>query len=264
MRSASERRHIKSIDRTMELLSLLRSAGEPLTLTELSEATGQAPSTVHTYLATLADHGLVCRESGDGYELGLRFVAMGEYVKHHLEVYKAGRDEITRLAQETGDSAHLIVEYDAKLLSVHEWFGENAVGVDYHEQKRERFLSHLHCTAAGKALLAHLPAEESAAIVDRHGLERMTPNTITDPDRLAEALEAIRERGYATSDEEQMQGLRAVGAPVRDSDGYPVGAISVAAPAKRLRGDEWEAELPERVMRTANVIEVNYRAEAPE
>jgi DNA-binding IclR family transcriptional regulator len=258
MATETDGRRIKSVDRAFELVEVLRDATEPLTLTELAEATDRAPSTLHAYLTTLADHGVVC-ELGGGYRLGLKFIALGEHVRHRLDVYQAGRDEVTTLARETGDSAHLIVKYDAQLLAIWEWFGDDAVGVAYHERKRERFLSHLHCTASGKALLAHLPEAEIEEVVERHGLAEMTPATITDHGRLYETLAAVRERGYAVSDEEQMQGLRAVGAPIRDRSGDPVGAVSVAAPTRRLQDEAFHETVPEQVMRTANVIEVNYR-----
>ena len=54
-----------------------------------------------------------------------------------------------------------------------------------------------------------------------------------------------------------MEGLRAVGAPVIDREGTVLGSLSVAGPTSRLKGEQFDDVLPEKVTRAANVIEVN-------
>jgi len=91
-----------------------------------------------------------------------------------------------------------------------------------------------------------------------HGLPAQTENTITDHERLFEDLEGMRERGYAyNDDEEEIEGFRAVGAPIRDIDGRVRGSLSISGPASIMRDERFREELPERVSQSANVIEVN-------
>ena len=97
-----------------------------------------------------------------------------------------------------------------------------------HRQER-----YLHCSAVGKAILAYLPDDEVQWIIETAGLPRLTPNTITDPEKLWEHLAEVRRSGYALDDEEGEEGIRCVGAPVFDMTGRPVAAISVAAPLYR-------------------------------
>ena len=85
----------------------------------------------------------------------------------------------------------------------------------------------------------------------------MTDSTITDRETLYETLEEIQEKGYVVNDGEEVEGLRAVGAPIHDRNGSVLGALSVSAPKTRLSGDQYYEHVPELVMRTANVIEVN-------
>jgi DNA-binding IclR family transcriptional regulator len=91
-----------------------------------------------------------------------------------------------------------------------------------------------HCTAVGKALLAHLPQNDLDALIRSRGLKAHTRNTITSPALLKRELRAIRERGYAIDDEEIEEGLRCVGAPVRDHSGRVVASMSIAGPAFRV------------------------------
>lgn len=65
------------------------------------------------------------------------------------------------------------------------------------------------------------------------------------------------DRGYAFNDEEEITGLRAVGAPVHASQGDVIGGISVSGPLSRIQEDRFREELPELVVEAANVIELN-------
>jgi DNA-binding IclR family transcriptional regulator len=88
----------------------------------------------------------------------------------------------------------------------------------------------LHSTAMGKALMIGLDRSGIISIVGKNAFERFTPRTLTDPDKLIEQIQAAEKTGYATSLDEHIAGLIAVGAPLRDLNGTIVGAISVAYP----------------------------------
>ena len=108
-----------------------------------------------------------------------------------------------------------------------------------------------HATNLGKVLLADLPRERVAEIVAEKGLASYTPNTITDPVRLEAELERIRERGYAIDDEEYDEGLRCIGAGVRDHSGHVVSALGIGGPVTRITPARVN-ELAELVMTAAN------------
>ena len=72
----------------------------------------------------------------------------------------------------------------------------------------------LHCSTGGRAILAHLPPGESAALLEKIDLSPFTPKTITSKAELRADLERVRERGYAEDKEQYALGIQAVGAPV--------------------------------------------------
>jgi len=252
----SERR-IQSVANACELIEALRET-DVSTVTELADQLDLSPGTIHTYLATLREHSFVVQTESE-YRLGPQLLTLGEYVKNHSEFYQASKEQIEKLADETGECAHLITEHDGQLYALDEQFGENAVGVEYHNRKRERPLTHLHCTAAGKAILAHLPDERVEGIISWFGLPQNTQNTITDPDNLFEELETIADRGYSFANEEQMENIRAVGAPVTLPSQGVVGAIAISGPTARLRGERFHEEFPRKITNAANVCEVNLQ-----
>jgi DNA-binding IclR family transcriptional regulator len=252
-------RKIQSVDVSCTIIEYLRRANEA-TVSEVAEAVDLSPGSAHTHLATLMDHGYVRKADGT-YRLGPEFLTLGEHVRNNDVLYRAAKEEIEDLAETTGESAHLIMEHRGRVLVLYEVFGDDAVGERYHARKREESLRHLHCTASGKALLAELPRDRVEAIVDEQGMERRTENTITDLEELHEELGRIRDRGFAIADEEQMVGIRAVGAPIVCSDTRVAGALSVSGPASRMDDGRIHGELAERVVRAANVAEVNLNTE---
>jgi DNA-binding IclR family transcriptional regulator len=102
--------------------------------------------------------------------------------------------------------------------------------------------------------LAHLPDERVRELLAGE-LAQRTENTLTDPDELRDELERIRERGYAYSMQESVEGMRAVAAPIL-LDGTVVGSISLAGPANRFVGDRFETEIPDMVRGAANELEL--------
>ena len=229
-----------------------------ISVSELSEAVGLSVGTVHTHLATLKDHGFVVQK-GTTYRLGPQLVPLGESVKHRSELFRAAKAELDELAAETGEGIHLLTENNGQSIFLYETFGENAVGTGYHTQSRIAPLGHLHYHAAGKAILAHLPASRVNEIIDKQGLRPVTDETITDRETLLDELMKIRSQGYAVNDEEELRGIRAVGAPVLDDEDQPLGAISLSAPRSRLKKTKFRNTMPDRLMSVANIIEVNYQ-----
>lgn len=233
--------------RIIEALRELDGAG----VTELAAHLDLPKSTVHTHLQTLRRSEYVVKRDGN-YDVGLRFLGLGEYARQRRRLSTIGPPEIEKLADETAEMANLLVEEHGRGVFLYRAKGADAVHMDTHAGKRVP----LHTTGFGKAILAHLPDERVERILDRHGLPAVTPSTITDRGRLLEELETIRERGYAYDDEERLEGLRCVAAPVIVDDDV-LGAVSVSGPRSRIRGDWYREELPSLVMSTANVIEIN-------
>lgn len=250
-------RRIKSVGRTFDILEALRD-NNSMTVTEVADAVDLSPGTVHTYLATLEERGYVCSEGGD-YRLGLFLLPMGEYTRASSDLYKAAKPVVDELAEETGEAVHLIVECNWYEIQLYEQFGSDAVGEELYIQNKGIPKQNLHCSAAGKAILAHLDEDRREAILSKCEFPERTSETITDPEALREELQSIRKQGITFNDEEQISGLRAVGAPIMTEDTIQ-GAISLSAPVSRLEGDRFRSAFPDHARQAANIIEVNLQA----
>lgn len=250
-------RRINSVDRALDLLELLR-ARDGATVSELAAAVDCSPGTVHTHLATLADRGYV-RQEGEEYHVGLFVLPLGEYARASSTVYEAAKPVLDELAEETGEVTHLVVESHGREISLYERFGSEAVGEALYEEIKGFPRRNLHCSAAGKAILAHADPDCRTAMLDGYEFHERTPATITDEATLRTELERVREQGFACNDEEQVPGVRAVGAPILH-DGQVHGAVSLSAPTSRLQDQRFSSTVPDRVVQAANVVEINLQS----
>lgn len=227
-------------------------------INELAEYLDLAPSTVHRHLSTLRGRDYVTKE-GDTYVLGMQFLTMGGSIQNREYGYRLAKTQVEQLATETDERAQFIVEENGQRIYVHTAAGQRAVRTDAHLGKR----GCLHCSAAGKALLAYLPEQRIDEIVEQWGLPPVTENTITDREALFEELERIRKREVAFNYEESTPGLNAVGTPVKRPDGRVLGALSVSGPAHRFKGAWFEEEITDLILGVANELELNIEYTKP-
>lgn len=239
---------LKSVDRACKIVEHMKSEGKT-TVTGLSNDLEMPKSTVQVYLNTLYEHNLVTKRGGE-YELGLRFLEYGIHVWQNVPMYPEVRAKVEELAESTGELAACFVEEDGDAVYVYGVEGEQSIRTDLSVGDR----SELHCTASGKAIMAHLPDDIVSEIIGA-GLEKQTEHTIIDPDELRAELAQIRNQGYATSNEESVVGMRAVAAPIILDDRI-VGSISLAGPANRFVGERFNETIPEMVTGAANELEL--------
>lgn len=244
-------RTIRSVETAFDIVEHLKET-DGAGVSELAAELDLAKSTVHSHLATLYSKGYVTRD-GDTFHVALRFLDLGNYARERDVLYQVGRPKVDELAEQTGEKVWILAEEHGRGIHLYVASGKRSVRT----YARTGQLNYLHQLAAGKAILAFLPDERIDEIVDRYGLPARTEDTITDPEELRDELEAIRERGFAQNREESIPGLHAVGVPITDEDGVAIGSLSLSAPAKRLRGERFDEEVPNLLLGIANEIEIN-------
>src|SRR5438309_3367394 len=94
--------------------------------------------------------------------------------------------------------------------------------------------SPIHCTSQGKVLVGFLPQPQIAQVLRGYRFTPYTPKTLRQPAGFRTELAKVRQLGYSVDDEEFEEGLRCIGAPVRDHTGKVVAAISIAGPSFRI------------------------------
>jgi IclR family KDG regulon transcriptional repressor len=223
--------HVQVIDRALAILSALADRQADSSLAELCSSVKLHKSTVHRLLMVLERHRLVQKSVETGrYRLGLRLFELGSSAGATLDLREHSRPHLSRILNETSETVHFCILDHDEVLYLEKM----------EPQRRSRMASSVgrrapvYCTAVGKAILSEFAEAEMDLVVGRQNLAPITRNTITDLVALKAELKAIRARGYAIDDEENEEGVRCIGAAVRDGLGKPVAAISVSGPAFRV------------------------------
>jgi DNA-binding IclR family transcriptional regulator len=247
--SKSNEEGLSTLKNSFDILEWIykNNGGRP---TEISDLLNVSSSTAHRYLKTMVDDGYLVKEDGV-YHLALKFLAFGEQARTRKDVYTSAEKYTKMLATESGCRSTFIVEEGLQGIYLYTSPGSHSVWTQSTIGKRIP----LHATAGGKALLAHFPEKKVNQVIE-NGLEAKTEQTITSKEQLNDAIEQIRDRGYAFNKEEQIEGVNAVGAPVKDDTGEVVGAFSVSGPSNRLSGERLTDELPQILLGVTNEYEL--------
>jgi len=251
-------RKIASVQRVRTFVDLLREQNGA-TLTELTEHVDLTVGSVHTHLHTLEEMNVVVKD-GDEFQLSPRLVVLGEHVRNQSPLYRAAQPQIDRLADLTGEAVHLIIEDSGRGISLYERLGQDAIGTEYHRKLRQQSHNLLHCTASGKAILEGLPEQRVNEIIDRHGLQRQTVNTITTREELFDDIKTIRRRGYAVNDEEEVLGIFAVGVGIQNERGNIQSSVSISAPKAHMDRESVRQDVVDELTRATNAIEANLHS----
>ncbi len=218
------------ISKVLKILEALQGSGSGLGLKAICDATGIHKSTAHRFLKHLEREGyLICTEAG-AYLIGPRLSQMTARVNPQANLQTVARPVLWELWKSTQETVNLAVLdqntvlYVEVMESPHEFRLSSRVGA-----RRP-----LHATALGKVLAAFLPDDVKDSILSTITFQPFTQKTIMNMVQLRRELQKIQRQGYALDDEEAVPGARCVSAPILDSRGAAVGAVSVSGPVTRL------------------------------
>ncbi|WP_102191557.1 IclR family transcriptional regulator [Microbacterium aurantiacum] len=240
---------VPAADGTLRILRYLAGRPAPVAASAIARELDLPRSTVYHLLATLSAHGFVVHLREERrWGLGTSAFELASGYARQQPLARLGRPLIAALSDRIGESAHLAVMSGGDVLYI----------VEERAPRRPALVTEVgvrlpaHLTASGRAMLAALPREQvralypsASAFPDRTGRGPRTPG------ELRELLREVRARGFAVEDSEVADGLRSVGAPVRDHSGWPVAAVALT-----WAGDEvQERSLADAVKETAALLE---------
>jgi IclR family acetate operon transcriptional repressor len=215
----------QAIDRAGDLVRQVVDAMQPVTFSELAEASGLAKSTASRILNALERNGLLRRDAHGRFLPGDAFVRYALRGNTETDLVSVARPYLERLGDVSRETINLGVQRHSMVVQIAQVDSHYVLGGTNWLGRSEP----LHATALGKILLAF-----DAAQLPTGRLERLTRNTITSRGELELELEKIRLQGYAVAAEELEVGLIAIAAPVRRDEGTVIAALSVSGPSTRI------------------------------
>jgi DNA-binding IclR family transcriptional regulator len=220
---------VESVRRALRILRCFSLDDPELGVSEIARRLEMHKSTVHRLIATLEMEGFVHQVGGNRYALGWKLFELGEAVRGLYSTRDAILRHLRHLVDATGETAHLAVLDEGDVLYIEKVESSRPLRMPSSVGKRIP----PHCTALGKVFLAGLSEPDLWKYVYRP-LQRFTPNTITDPDRLRSEVEMVRDQGFAVDHEEIEEGLMCIAGPIVDDRAAVCAAVSIAGPASRI------------------------------
>jgi DNA-binding IclR family transcriptional regulator len=235
---------------SFRILEQLVGAEGSMGVTEIADAVGLSKGVVHNHLQTLLDLGYV-KKREQRYLASFGILTLAEDTRRNVPKFTQVRYELKNLAQATGEVSTLFVEEGGLGVCVYAAMGREPWLPDYTRGVR----TPLHVNAPGKAILSSFDRNRVDAIIEEHGLTRLTEETLTIPKTLKSELDTIRESGTSFCREEQLSDVVGVAASVGLGERAPAAAIGVCGPRERFTGRRLEEDLTGQVIGTANRIE---------
>ncbi|MFJ8744653.1 IclR family transcriptional regulator [Embleya sp. NPDC127516] len=221
------------LGKAVTILRAFRPDDRAVALAELVRRTGLHKATVHRLTGALVDNRLLDRVEG-GYRPSGGLFELGMLAAPERSLLEVATPFLQDLYERTHETVHLGVREGHDVVYVAKIGG--------HDQARSPSRAGgrmpMHCTAIGKALLAHADDELRNEVL-AGPLERRTPRTVVAPGILRRHLRQTVETGVAFEREESTVGLMCVAAPVLGPDHEALAAISVAGPTGRFRPERF-------------------------
>lgn len=227
--------------RLLAIMEEVARAGVPVSPSALSDALGLPTATIHRLLSTAEDEGLLQRDvDGRSYGPGRR---MRQLAANTLSSQRMRTERLLvmkALAETVEETCNLAApgRYGMIYLDRVETHWPLRIQLPVGSQVP------FHCTATGKMYLSSLRSDKLSRLMKWLELKRRTAHTITGQDQLRAELATTRERGFATDNQEFMDGMSAIAVPIKDTEGRLLSTLSIHAPHQRHSVNSLMDQLP--------------------
>ena len=240
---------INSVKRSYEIVDTI-SKCERAGVTELSAALSLPKSTIHNHLQTLETLGYLVKTGGK-YRLSNQYLRLGRESRNSNDFFLYGRKAVKELTEQANTYNQLVIEENGRgtILLATGWQYEALPPSSQHVYPTHEYL---HTNAPGKAILASLPEERVAEIIDTHGLTERTNRTITAKGNLVDELSTIQKRGYAIDHGEMISGIMGIGTSIATEDTV-YGAIGAYGPVRKMQS-AIEGDVPKLLREKAEEV----------
>jgi len=227
---------MNSSEKLIALLKILSLPPYEHGVTELGEKIECGKSGTFKLLSVLLKNGFATQNSNSKYSLGISTYLIGRTYEEYVGITNFIKPYLVELRDLINENVNLGMIVDGKATIICRVESNQLLRISGSIGATRPF----YTSAMGKVLAAF---EESKTIAKRlasEPVQSFTDKTITSPDKILAELAKIRETGYAISDEEYAHEAFGIGAPILDSQGKVLAAISIGVPKTRIDGEKTE------------------------
>lgn len=221
---------LQTVDRALELLDLMASSSEKMSVIEISKALNVTRTGAYNLLNSLMARNFVEKDTANNkYHIGYRFLELGACYRYQYPFVTVAERGIYALSRKWTHQINLsIYKSPCQVLFLVTKATESI------QRTAQRVILPAYTSASGKLLMSYLPEEQLMQDISQTELRKFARQTITDKDLLLANLEEIRSNGYSVEREESNNQRGCVACPVRDISGEVIAAISMFMPLDEL------------------------------
>jgi DNA-binding IclR family transcriptional regulator len=251
------RRGIQSVELGSKLLEALALHTTPMSLGEVAKAAGMTAGKAHPYMVSFSNVGFVSQDAISGrYELGPLALQLGLARLRRLDPIKEATPRVAELSALTEQSIAVVI-----------WgnMGPTVVQLvepiePLHVNLRTGTVMSLTNTATGRLFAAYLPPKAVETILKSN----IGQHTAAGKSKIAQkqfeaSLTEIREHGMSRTIGHPIPGINAFSAPVFDSAGNIVLAITIMGPTGSF-DENWDSKTAQLLKKCAAEISQNLGA----
>ena len=239
--------HVQVLDRALDLIELLATSENGMSLAEMSAATGLPKSTIHRILSSYASRHYISKDADTSqYFLGQKFVEIASLYLNKIVLKTEAAPIMHQMATLFGAISYLGVLEDTEVVYLERAEQFNSLRLYTQIGKREP----LYCTALGKVLMASLPEEDFLHIAKQLTYDPFTPNTITTLEAYAKEVQRVKEQGYALDNRVHEADVYCLAVPIYDYSRKVMAAMSISG---RGLFDNFETEYIYEQMKKASI-----------
>ena len=222
---------VPALDKSLDILEALSATAVPLALSELAQSLSRKVGEIFRMCNRLEARGYIIRDEASGrYSLSLKLYALAHAHSPVDRLLKAAHPAMQAFTDSTMEACHLSILFGNTLLVIAQSESQAKLRLSIEVGARFELLK----TASGRLLLAHLPAGESATMLNRLGVARGRARA-----ELGRRLALIANKGFTRCDDESIRGVRDLSVLVGNHEAGVMAALACALliPGRQLVDD---------------------------
>jgi DNA-binding IclR family transcriptional regulator len=226
--------------RTLLILEVIGRSDRAMTPTEINQHIGLPKQTVHRLVSTLEKDGFLAKEAdGKHYRPTRRLRLLGAGLLHASRSHITRHQVLQQVASQVKEAVNFVIPEETGMNYL------DRIDTDWPFRIQLPVGTNVpfHCTASGKTFMASLSKSSRIKFVKGLQLDKHTNQTHVSQETLLEDLANCAKRGYSLDNEEFMDGMVAIAAPVTDVHGRFVAAIAYHGPSQRLSLNQAEKRI---------------------
>ena len=245
---------VQSLERGLAVIRAFDAEHRELALSEVARSTGLTRAAARRFLLTLVKLGYVNLSQGR-FSLRPRVLELGYAYLSSLTLPEVAMSHMEGLVAQVNESCSISVLDDTDIVYVARVPTRRIMSITLAVGTRlPAFV-----TSMGRVLLAGLSDDELEERLARIEVTRLTSRTVKDKDALRATLVAVRQQGYAATDQELEEGLRSLAVPLRSASGTVTAALNLSVHASRASMAGLRRDFLPLALRTAAAIEEDLR-----